>query len=93
MRVRTDLQTIGRIAADVIRAEHEPFEVVAVTTGQGEGRYAEIILTIKGCRQDPCTVLLGVLREQTEDELRAAIADKLREHAASHGRDRQSASV
>lgn len=79
---RPDLKTVAKIAADVARQHDHRLRVMGVSPGEGEGNYTEIMIVVQGCRQTPCAISLGVLRDVPEGELRATIAGKLRDHFA-----------
>jgi len=78
------LSDVRRIAAEVARQQDAALEVVSATPTGESSTYAEVILTIRGCRQEPCRVLLGVSRDASEGEVRRDIAARLREHLAEH---------
>ena len=82
MRVRlTDVQ---RIATDVAKGQDRRLEVVGAVPAQGETAYAEVILTIRGCQVEPCTMMIGVRRDASESEIRDAVTQRLREHLEEH---------
>lgn len=72
------------MATDVARHQSNKLEVVGVRPNEGGGEYAEIVMVVKGCHVEPCTILLGVLRGMPESQIRSAIAEKLRDHLAEH---------
>jgi hypothetical protein len=77
------LKDVRRIASDIARVQRPPLEVVAAMPA-GERTYAEVILTIRGCRTEPCRVIVGVSRNTTEAECRAAVKAALEEHFTVH---------
>jgi hypothetical protein len=78
------LTVVQRIAADVAREQDRRLEVVGAVPAQGEIGYAEVILTIRGCQVEPCTVMIGVSRNATESEIRDTVTDRLRQHLHEH---------
>jgi hypothetical protein len=81
--MRLDLKTVAEIANEVAREQNNKLEVVGVSPA-GHGNYTEIMIVVKGCRIEPCAISLGVLREvESQEELRANIAEKLRTHLAT----------
>ena len=76
------LDDVERIAADVARAMRPTLDVVGVTGS--EEAYAEVLLTIRGCQEEPCRVLLGVNRESSESDCRHDIEARLRQHLIEH---------
>ena len=72
------IESITRIARETARETGE-FDVLGVIPAEG-GSYAEILLSVRGCRIDPCRFALGVLRNESEEQLRQTIVDQLRTH-------------
>ncbi len=81
--MRISLKTVADIASEVIRKQNDRLEVVGVSPGEGDGAYTEIMIVVNGCRRDPCSISLGVLRDVSEEDLRSTITEKLREHLSS----------
>jgi len=75
---------VTRIASAAAREQSPDLEVTGVTFGAGGGDYAEVLLNVRGCRQEPCRMSLGVFRNMSEPQLHAEIADKLRRHVEEH---------
>ncbi len=75
---------VTRVATEAVRAEAPGIEVVGVSFSGDGGDYAEVLLRVRGCSQQPCQISLGVFRSATEDALRAEITEKVRRHAAEH---------
>ena len=78
------LKDVRRVASEVARQENPSLEVISATSSGGESGYAEVMLTFQGCRAEPCRVMIGVSRNASEAELRRAVAERLRAHAAEH---------
>ena len=68
---------VSRIATEAALALSPRLHIVGVTVGAGNGNYAEVIIDIAECRQEPCRLTLGVLRNTSESALRHEIADRL----------------
>lgn len=81
-----NLSDVKRIASDVVRTERPDLEVVSATTAEGGSAYTEVTMTIRGCRQEPCRIVVGADRSGSEPALRSAIAARLREHLDQHSR-------
>ena len=79
-----NLTDLTRIASAAAREQSPDLEVQGVTHGAGGGDYAEILLSLRGCRQEPCRMSLGVFRNMAEPELHADISEKLRRHVEEH---------
>jgi glycerate kinase len=78
------LKDVRRIASEVAQQQNPALEVISATSADGGSGYAEVMLTVRGCRAEPCRVMIGVSRNASEAELRQAVADRLRAHAAEH---------
>ena len=83
------LTDVQRIASEVARQQDPRLEVVGAVPAQGEPAYAEVILTIRGCSDDPCQMMIGVSRDASEPEIREAVADRLRAHLDDHAQSRK----
>ena len=74
------LPDIRRIAAEVAKEQNPPLDVVAATPSEGESTYVEVLLTVRGCRNEPCRVIVGVHPNASEADFRVAMAARLAEH-------------
>lgn len=68
---------VTRIAGEAARAASPSLEVAGVSMSGGSG-YSEVLVTIRGCRAEPCQVAVGVFRDMPEAELRDEITASLR---------------
>ena len=64
-----------------------PLEVMGAASAEGESTYAEVILTVRGCRVEPCRVMIGVNRNASEAECRRVVNQGLQQHLAKHRSD------
>jgi len=75
---------IAAISGDVIRRYPSgPFEFVGVMASEGGSGRVEVMVTIKGCHNEPCRLLLNLSRANRaalEDELRRKLHEQLRSH-------------
>lgn len=78
------LKEVRRIASEVAQQENPALEVISATSSGDLSAYTEVMLTIRGCRAEPCRLMIGVSRNASEAEFRHAVADRLRAHAAEH---------
>ena len=78
------LNDVKRIAAEVARRENPALEVLSAGPTGEDSAYAELIVTIRGCRAEPCQFLIGVNRDATENAVRHSVLTRLREHLADH---------
>ena len=78
------LSDVQRIATEVARQQDERLQVEGAIPAAAESGYTEVILTIRGCEDDPCMLVIGISRDASESSLRAAVAERLREHLRRH---------
>jgi hypothetical protein len=78
-----NLTDVRRIAREVARDENPALEVVAARA-DGDSGYTEVIITLHGCSQEPCNIMLGLSRGTSERQFRAAVSERLREHLQQH---------
>src|SRR5262245_21561869 len=74
---------VTRIATEAARQQSPKLQVIGVTLG-GQGKYAEIIVDIAGCRTQPCRFSVGVFRDATPAALREEISGQLQRHIREH---------
>ena len=77
---------VSRIAKAAARRASPQLDVMGVTFNAGGSDYIEILLQIRGCQTDSCQIVVGVLRNVSEETLELDIAAQLRRHLAEHGR-------
>jgi hypothetical protein len=82
--MRLELAEVKRIAEEVARTEDPSVEVVGATTAEGGSAYTELTVTLHGCREEPCRIVIGADRSGGESALRDAFASRLREHLDQH---------
>jgi hypothetical protein len=78
-------EEITTISLDVIRQYPRPLELVGIMSSEGGSSRVEIMVTVKGCHDEPCRLLLNLSRgDQTalEIELREKLQSALRTHNA-----------
>ena len=73
-----------QIAADVAAKQNPALEVVGATVSESGSRYAEVILSVRGCTKEPCRVVIGVIRDASEEEFRAEVGKQLGKHLDEH---------
>jgi hypothetical protein len=78
------LPEVQRIAADVAHSTNPELEVVAAITSVAGSAYTEVTVTIHGCRQEPCVLVIGAERNASESKFRSEVAEKLRQHLDRH---------
>jgi hypothetical protein len=75
---------VSRVASDAVRDEAHGFEVMGVFPGGSDSDYAEVLIRLQGCREEPCQMTLGVFRDVSESALREEIVAKVRRHYDEH---------
>ena len=78
------LLQVRQISADVAQHQQPPLDVVAAARVGEESSYAEVVLTVRGCRAEPCLVMIGVDRNASEQEFRDVVNARLKEHLTQH---------
>jgi hypothetical protein len=80
------LNAISGLVSEAAASLKIPAQVVAATPAGRDSAYVEVIMTVVGCGEEPCHVLVGLHRDRPLDELRTTIEARLREHPRLHGR-------
>jgi hypothetical protein len=78
------LSEVGRIAQEVAQRLSANLDVVATMPTGESGKYSEVLLTVRGCSQEPCRVMVSVRRDEPEHHIRAVLADALQKHVNQH---------
>ena len=53
------LDSIADIARQIAAEQTPPLDIVAVTSGDGGSDRVEILISIAGCENDPCRILIN----------------------------------
>jgi hypothetical protein len=75
---------IAVISRDVVRSFPRALDLIGVTASDGGSNRVEIMVTVKGCHDQPCRLLLNLSRgdrKSLESELRRKLQDQLRTHS------------
>jgi CO/xanthine dehydrogenase FAD-binding subunit len=78
-----DHDQIVAISQDVIQRYPQALEFVGVMAAEGGSNRVEIMVTVRGCHQEPCRLLLNLSRldqSSLQTELRRKLQTSLREH-------------
>jgi len=78
------LARIATLVEEVAAELKLPAKVVAATPGGDDRSYVEVIMTVAGCAEEPCRLMVGLHRSGSIEQLRNAIAETLREHPRLH---------
>ena len=78
------LEDLARVAKEAARSAGSDVDVLGVMRSEGEGDYAEVILTIRHCPSDPCQIVIGFDRGSPESVVRARLEEKIAEHIRTH---------
>ena len=79
-------EEITSISLDVIRQHQRELELVGIIASEGGSNRVEIMITVKGCHEEPCRLLLNLSRgsrSALQDELRRKLEDVLLTHAST----------
>ena len=79
-----NLGELRTIVKEVALEHRLSADVVGVVPSEGDGEYAEVVLSIVGCDAQPCRMSLGVARDASPAQLRAHVAGKLTDHMSTH---------
>jgi hypothetical protein len=82
--VPLSLSQVRRISADVAQRQRPPLDVIAAAPVGEESTYAEVVLTVRGCRAEPCILMIGVDRNSSEQQFREVVSARLEEHLLQH---------
>jgi len=77
-----NLDAVTAISRTVVSEHDSRLTVLGVTSGGGTDR-VELLITIGGCHEAPCVLMLNLTRTEPSafaDELRAKLVDALRAH-------------
>ena len=85
LNVALSLDTITAIRRDIAADHDPPLEVVGVASSDGGSDRVELLVTIVGCHQEPCVLMLNLTRAETS-QFERELKDKLREKLADHRR-------
>jgi|RhiMethySRZTD1v2_1073278.scaffolds.fasta_scaffold688447_1 hypothetical protein len=75
---------INALVAQAASLLDVPAEVVATAPGGHDTNYVEVILTVVTGDDAPCRVVVGIDRNQSDSEIRAAVTASLRNHPRLH---------
>jgi hypothetical protein len=77
---------ITSISAEIIRQCPQSLELVGVAAAEGGSSRVELMVTVKGCHEEPCRLVLNLPRgdrRSFETELRLKLQTLLRTHVTS----------
>lgn len=77
------LVDVRRIASQVAQDQFPALQIVAAVA-EGESVYTEVLITVRGCSQEPCQIMIGLNRDASESDFRAAVVERLRAHLDEH---------
>jgi hypothetical protein len=74
---------ITDISLAVIQEQGRAVELVGVASSEGGSERVELLITVKGCHDEPCALLLNLTRAgrtELEEELTSKLRSALRSH-------------
>mgnify|MGYP003576515587 CR=1 FL=1 len=86
MRNRVDTLSslnVTDVTREAASQQSAKLHVVGVTIGNGDGDYAEVIIDLEDCVNEPCRMAVGVFRNASADAVRGAILKRLERHIGS----------
>lgn len=75
---------VKQAAADAAREISPNLRVAGVVLSASGSEYAEVIVTVEGCRKDTCQIAVGVRRKAPLSTLRKRLVESLSEHYQAH---------
>ena len=76
-------EEIATIARDVLQAYPRPLELGGLMASDGGSGRVELMITVSGCHDAPCRLLLNLSRASKTD-LESELRDKLQEQLRAH---------
>ena len=79
------LDAIAEISRTVALEHGQTIQIAGVSATEGGGDRSEILVTLNGCHEGPCRLLLNVDRadvQEFESSLRAQLIEALTKHAS-----------
>jgi hypothetical protein len=77
----TDIQ---RVATEVAARRNPDLKVIAVTRTGSDSAYAEVVVKILGCAEEPCQLMIGLSRDASESTVRHTFETELSQHLEKH---------
>jgi len=77
------IDTVTALSRDVAAEYDSRLEVIGVTSTAGESRRVEVFVTVRGCHQEPCVLMVNLSRQghqAFERDLREELRRALSEH-------------
>ena len=81
------METVGAISREIAANHDARLQVMGVTPTSGDGGRVELLVTIRGCHQEPCVLMLNVTRQGQaafERELREKLTDAFVAHTSTN---------
>jgi len=77
------IDTVNALSRDVA-AEYDPrLEVIGVASTAGESSRVEVFVTVRGCHQEPCVLMVNLTR-QGHEAFERDLRDKLHRALVAH---------
>jgi hypothetical protein len=84
MTANLNVTEVKQAAADAAREISPNLRVAGVVLSASGSEYAEVIVTVEGCRKDTCQIAVGVRRKASLTALRKRLVERLSEHYQEH---------
>ena len=83
-RTRLSLDLLTRRVDTLAKEIDSRLAVAGVVGAKGRSNYAEVLLAIRGCEDEPCRLTIGVSRVASLEEMRMAIRKPVEAYLRRH---------
>ena len=77
------IDTVSALSRDVAAEYDSRLEVIGVASTAGESSRVEVFVTVRGCHQEPCVVMVNLTR-QGHEAFERDLRDNLRRALGAH---------
>ena len=77
------IDTVTALSRDVAAEYDSRLEVIGVASTSGESRRVEVLVTVRGCHQEPCVLMVNLTR-QGQQAFERDLRQKLRRALVAH---------
>jgi hypothetical protein len=81
--MRMTLDEITALGREVAREFSNALEVTSVVSIDGESEHVELLLSVSGCHEEPCSIVVNLPRDDAamQAEMRARMREAIAAHA------------
>jgi hypothetical protein len=77
------MDTVTTLSREVAAEYDSRLEVIGVTATAGESSRVEVLVTVRGCHQDPCVLMVNLTR-RGQEAFERDLRDKLKHALMAH---------